>query len=85
MLRSPSLETIPIRLVGVIGADELRVVARENGIRPHPPKLRKSIVAHLDELNGGGLTLPDGSGRPLRLRLTRKEQISVRINDGPGN
>ena len=51
----------------------------------HPPKLRKIIVAHLDELNAGGLTLPDGSGRPLRLRLTRKEQISVRINDGPGN
>lgn len=49
----------------------------------HPPKLRKIIVAHLDELNAGGLTLPDGSGRPLRLRLTRKEQISVRINDGP--
>jgi hypothetical protein len=40
---------------------------------------------HLDELNAGGLTLPDGSGRPLRLRLTRKEQISVRINDVPPN
>jgi hypothetical protein len=51
----------------------------------HPPKLRKIIAAHLDELNAGGLTLPDGSGRPLRLRLTRKEQISVRINDGPPN
>jgi hypothetical protein len=25
--------------------------------------------------------LPDGSGRPLRLRLTRKEQISVSIVD----
>jgi hypothetical protein len=49
----------------------------------HPPKLRKIITAHLDELNTGGLTLPDGSGRPLRLRLTRKEQISVRINDTP--
>ena len=47
----------------------------------YPPKLRKIITAHLDELNTGGLTLPDGSGRPLRLRLTRKEQISVRIND----
>jgi hypothetical protein len=51
----------------------------------YPPKLRKIIVAHLDELNAGGLTLPDGSGRPLRLRLTRKEQISVRINDNPAN
>ena len=49
----------------------------------YPPKLRKIITAHLDELNTGGLTLPDGSGRPLRLRLTRKEQISVRINDIP--
>ena len=51
----------------------------------YQPKLRKIITAHLDQLNVGGLTLPDGSGRPLRLRLTRKEQISVRINDGPGN
>ena len=51
----------------------------------YEPKLRKIITAHLDELNAGGLTLPDGSGRPLRLRLTSKEQISVRINDGPGN
>jgi hypothetical protein len=42
-------------------------------------------VAHLEELNAGGLTLPDGSGRPLRLCLTRKEQISLRINDGPEN
>jgi hypothetical protein len=49
----------------------------------HPPKLRKIITAHLDELNTSGLTLPDGSGRPLRLRLTRSEQISVRINDIP--
>jgi hypothetical protein len=29
------------------------------------------------------LTLSDCSGRPQRLRLTRKEQISVRINDTP--
>jgi hypothetical protein len=47
----------------------------------YPPKLRKIITAHLEELNVSGLTLPDGSGRPLRLRLTRKEQISVRITD----
>lgn len=51
----------------------------------YPPKLRKIIVAHLDELNAGGHTLPDGRGRPLRLRLTRKEQISVRINDNSSN
>ena len=47
----------------------------------YPPKLRKIITAHLEALNVSGLTLPDGSGRPLRLRLTRKEQISVRITD----
>ena len=61
------------------------MVTRENGMRPYLPKLRPNIVAHLDELTAGGLTLPDGSGGPLRLRLTRKEQINVRINDGPGN
>jgi hypothetical protein len=47
----------------------------------YPPKLRKIIERHLADLNASGLTLPDGSGRPLRLRLTRKEQISVRIDD----
>jgi hypothetical protein len=58
---------------------EVHLVAQVN----HSPKLRKIITAHLDELNAGSLTLPDGSGRGLRLRLTRKEQISVRINDIP--
>ena len=49
----------------------------------YPPKLRKIITAHLDQLTASGLTLPDGSGSPLRLRLTRKEQITVRIDDIP--
>ncbi len=47
----------------------------------YPPKLRKIIERHLEDLNASGLTLPDGSNRPLRLRLTRKEQISVSIDD----
>ena len=49
----------------------------------YPPKLWEIITAQLVELTATGLTLPDGSGRPLRLRLTRKEQISVRIEDVP--
>ena len=49
----------------------------------YPPKLRKIITTHLAHLTTSGLTLPDGSGRPLRLRLTRKEQISVSIVDTP--
>ena len=46
----------------------------------YPPKLRKIIERHLVDLNASGLTLPDGSGRPLHLRLTRKEQIRVSID-----
>ena len=49
----------------------------------YPPKLWKIISAHLAHLTTGGLTLPDGSGRPLRLLLTHKEQIGVRIADNP--
>ena len=49
----------------------------------YPPKLWKIITTHLEQLTTTGLTLPDGSGRPLRLRLTRKEQISVSILDTP--
>ena len=47
----------------------------------YPPKLRKIIDRVLHDLNESGLTLPDGSGRKLRLRLTHKEQIEVRVRD----
>jgi hypothetical protein len=45
------------------------------------PKLRKIIDRLLQDLNESALQLPDGSGRKLRLRLTRKEQIEVRVRD----
>jgi hypothetical protein len=47
----------------------------------YSPKLQNIIKEHLESLNTTGLMLPDGSRRPLRLCLTSKEQISVRIND----
>ena len=47
----------------------------------YPPKLRKIIDRVLHDLNQSDLTLPDGSGRKLRRRLTRKEQIEVRVRD----
>jgi hypothetical protein len=49
----------------------------------YPPKLWKIITEQLATLSAGGLTLPDGSGRPLRLCLTRKDQISVSIAEPP--
>lgn len=47
----------------------------------YAPKLRKIIDRLLQDLNDTDLQLPDGSGRKLRLRLTRKEQIEVRVLD----
>jgi len=47
----------------------------------YAPKLRKIIERVLQDLNESDLKLPDGSGRKLRLRLTRKEQIEVRVRD----
>lgn len=47
----------------------------------YAPKLRKIIGRLLQDLNDSELKLPDGSGRKLRLRLTRKEQIEVRVRD----
>ena len=47
----------------------------------YAPKLRKIIDRVLQDLNESDLKLPDGSGRKLRLRLTRKEQIEVRVRD----
>ena len=58
---------------------EVHIVPQVN----YPPKLQKIIESHFKELNASGLTLPDGSRRPLRLRLTRKEQISVQIKESP--
>ena len=60
---------------------EVHIVPKVN----YPPKLQKIIKTHFEDLNASGLTLPDGSGRPLRLRLTSKENISVRITDNPEN
>lgn len=60
---------------------EVHIVPQVN----YPPKLQKIIEAHFEHLNASGLTLPDGSARPLRLRLTSKEKISVHINDTPEN
>jgi hypothetical protein len=47
----------------------------------YAPKLRKIIARLLHDLNASDLKFPDGSGRTLRLRLTRKEQIEVRVRD----
>ena len=47
----------------------------------YAPKLRKIIGELLHDLSESDLLLPDGSGRKLRLRLTRKEQIEVRVRD----
>jgi len=60
---------------------EVHIVPKVN----YPPKLEKIIRSHFETLNADGLTLPDGSGRPLRLRLTSKDKISVRINETPEN
>ena len=38
----------------------------------------------LQDLNESDLRLPDGSDRKLRLRLTRKAQIEVRVRDLDG-
>ena len=46
----------------------------------YEPKLKGIIQDHLASLNATGLIFPDGSGRKLRLLLTRKEQISVQVN-----
>ena len=47
----------------------------------YAPKLRKIIDRLLQDLNASDLRFPDGSSRKLRLRLTRKEQIEVRVRD----
>ena len=47
----------------------------------YAPKLRKIIDRGWPELNATALTLPVGSSRELRLRLTRKKQIEVQVRD----
>ena len=51
-------------------------------ILPHvnySPRLRKIIDSLMQSLNETALVLPDGSGRKLRFRLARKEEIQVRV------
>lgn len=58
---------------------EVHLVAHVNYSGP----VRKIIGALMETLNARGLSLPDGSGRKLRFRLTRQEEIDVRIQLDP--
>lgn len=49
----------------------------------YSPQLRKIIQKLMASLNERKLTLPDGSKRPLRFRLTDKQEISVRLETRP--
>ena len=82
----PYLETIPISHPFYRCPRGLRVAGgcASEWHAPYVPILRKSNVALLNDRYAGGLILPDSSGRLLRLSLTRKEQISVRINAAHG-
>ena len=54
---------------------EVHVLAHVNYSAP----VRKIIGTLMESLNQKQLVLPDGSGRKLRFRLARKEEIAVRI------
>jgi hypothetical protein len=58
---------------------EVHLVPRVN----YPPKLRKIIQDLMSSLNDRSIKLPDGSQRPLRFHLTRKEQIALQIRSDP--
>ena len=58
---------------------EVHLMPRVN----YEPKLAGIIKEHLARLNATGLTLPDGSGRKLRLLLTSREQVSVQVASPP--
>lgn len=50
----------------------------------YSPQLRNIIQKLMSSLNERNLTLPDGSQRPLRFRLTGKEQIAIRLQIDSG-
>ena len=69
-----------------LSAGVLRWTGREVEVHvlPHvnySPQLRKIIQTLTESLNAQGLVMPDGSGRKLRFRLARKEDIVVRVQD----
>jgi hypothetical protein len=51
----------------------------------YSPQLRKIIQDLMNSLNQRPLKLPDGSQRPLRFYLTRKEQIALQIRSDPAS
>lgn len=49
----------------------------------HAPKLQKIIINLLNGHNEKAPQLPDGSGRPIHLQLTSRDQIEVKVLDAP--
>ena len=47
------------------------------------PKTRRIIERVLEEINASGPEMPDGSGRQLRFRLGKKEEIQLAIHQSP--
>jgi len=45
----------------------------------YPPQLRRILTAVLEELNAQQPVLPDGSGRPLKLRLAHRSELKLSI------
>jgi hypothetical protein len=51
----------------------------------YSPKLQRIIGQLLEQVNGQGLELPDGTKRKLRFRLGRKSELRVTIEPSPGS
>ncbi len=58
---------------------EVHLIPRVN----YPPKIRRIIDDLLSSYNEKKLTLPDGSGRPLRFYQTTREQIAIKLIERP--
>ena len=77
--RQQRIEAIQTDIAATATVEETKELTRlRNAVKRHDTYRRQRDLK-IEEIHQ--LLLPDGSRRPLRLRLTRREQISVRIND----
>ena len=50
----------------------------------YPPRVRRILAAVLESINAQGPVLPDGSNRPLKLRLAQRSEMKLSIEPSGG-
>jgi hypothetical protein len=70
---------------GLIGADETQVTCHLMLEPDYPPAIRRLLEEYLKDWNGKSHRFPDGSGRPITLKLITAKGIQVALPNPPSS